>query len=71
MSNCTKALELYKIAFLPQLASNFSELTADLFDVCFEHGRAAPVVPSIPSHLQSPVVHFTVFGARFCGPVSF
>ena len=71
MSNCTKAPELYKIAFLSQLDSNFSELTADLSGVYFERGSAAPEVPSIPSHLKSPVTHFTVSRARFCDPISF
>ena len=71
ISNCTKAPELYKIVFLSQLASNFSELTADLSGVRFERDRAVPAVPSIPSRLQSPIAHFTVFGARFCGQVSF
>ena len=70
MSNCTKAPELYKIVFLFQVTSNFSELTADLSGVRFERGRAA-LVPSIPSRLQSPVAHLTVSRARFCGPVFF
>ena len=66
-----KPLNITKLCFCPQLASNFSKLTADLFDVRFERGRAAPAVPSIPSRLQSPVAHFTDSGARFCGPVFF
>ena len=63
MPNCTKIPELYKIAFLFQVTSNFSELTVDLSGICFEHGRAA-LVPNIPSRLQSPVAHLTV--SRAC-----
>ena len=65
-----KTPKLYKIAFLFQMTSNFSELTADLSGVRFERGRAA-LVPSISSRFQSPVAHLTVSRARFCGPVSF
>ena len=71
MSNYILAPELNKIAFLPQLTSNFSELTVDLFDACFERGRAVPAVPSILSLFQPHVTRFTVSETHFCGPVVF
>jgi len=71
MSNYILAPELNKIVFSSQLVSNFSELIVNLFDVCFQCGKAIPAVPSILSLLQSPVAHFTISAARLCGPVFF
>ena len=71
MSNYIQASGLYKIAFSPQLASNFSELTVNFFDIRFKSGNAIPVVPSILSRLQSLVAHLTVSEVHFCDPIFF
>ena len=71
MSNYIQVPELYKIAFSLQLASNFPELTVDLFDVRFKRSRAIPIVLNILSRLQSPVAGLTVSEVRFYGLVFF